>query len=546
MIKIRTFLALIFVAFVILLSATLGSLMSQRSTAAIEQEIGVSLAGTAYQMSDKLDNFMWSRASEVKLLTELEPLKDPSDPKAVQVLLNQLQSSFSSFSWLGFTNTEGEVLAATDGILVGKNIAERPVFAEGIKGFFTGDVHEAVLLAKLLPNPSGEPLQFVDISYAVKNDAGDTVGVLAAHLSWEWAKEVERTLLQPQMDHDKNFELFIVSKQDNTVLLGPEGWAGRPIDLDSVGSAQSGSNSWMLERWPDGKNYLTGYAAGDGYLDYPGLGWTVLVRQPESVAFAPVNNIQQDIIVAALLASVVFAGLGLLTAEFISRPIRKLTHAADRIRKGGASEIPETKGFKDIRSLSQSLRSLLDSLLHTENALGHMENAALRDQLTELPNRMALERYLEDTIEEFDPAAETLAFMYLDLDGFKKVNDTFGHQVGDVLLKKVAQRLKTTTRENGITVRLGGDEFLLILRSPIVSAHREAECLAAEVLKLINNPFIVEMNQLSIGCSIGVAFYTRRNRSVTEVIQTADECLYLSKKAGKNRVTFHEEDITSV
>lgn len=546
MIKIRTFLALIFVAFVILLSATLGSLMSQRSTAAIEQEIGVSLAGTAYQMSDKMDNFMWSRASEVKLLTELDPLKDISDPKAIQVLLDQLQSSFTSFSWIGFMNTEGEVLAATDGILVGKNIAERPVFTEGINGFFTGDVHEAVLLAKLLPNPSGEPLQFVDVSYAVKNDAGDTVGVLAAHLSWEWAKEVERTLLQPQIDHDKDFELFIVSRQDNTVLLGPDGWAGRTINISSVGNAQSGLNSWELERWPDGNNYLTGYAAGDGYLDYPGLGWTVLVRQPESVAFAPVSKIQQDIIVTAILASILFAGIGLLTAEFISRPIRKLTRAADRIRQGGAPEIPETRGFKDILSLSRSLRSLLDSLLRTENALGHMENAALRDQLTELPNRMALERYLEDTIEGFDPASETLAFMYLDLDGFKKINDTLGHQVGDILLKKVAQRLQTTTRQDGITVRLGGDEFLLIMRSPLRSAYTEAEKLANEVLKLINNPFIVEMNQLSIGCSIGVAFYTRRNHSVTEVIQTADECLYLSKKAGKNRVTFHEEDVTAI
>ncbi|MCQ4085369.1 diguanylate cyclase domain-containing protein [Saccharibacillus sp. JS10] len=538
MIKIRTFLALIFVAFVILLSTTLSYITNQRATKAIEQEIGVSLAGTAYQMSDKLDNFMWSRASEVKLLTELDLLKQASDPKAIQTLLDQLQSSFPSFSWIGFMDTKGDVLAGTDGILVGKNIAERPVFQEGIKGFFTGDVHEAVLLAKLLPNPNKEPLQFVDVSYAVKNDKGVTVGVLAAHLSWEWAKEVERTLLTPEIEHNKNFELFIVSKKDNTVLLGPDGWVGQPLDLDSVKNAQNGSNSWRLEQWDDGKKYLTGYAYGDGYLDYPGLQWTVLVRQPESVAFAPVNQIRLDVAIAAALASILFIGMGLVTAEFISRPIRALTTAADRIRKGDDTEIPETKGFKDIRSLSRALRSLLDSLLRTEHALGHMENAALRDQLTELPNRLALERYLEKTIESFDPTHETLSFMYLDLDGFKKVNDTLGHQVGDMLLKKVAQRLQKVTSKGGITVRLGGDEFLLITRSPIENAYTEAEQIATETLKLINNPFIVEMNQLSIGCSIGVAFYTRLNQNVMDVIHTADECLYLSKKDGKNRVTF--------
>ncbi|OWR32410.1 diguanylate cyclase [Saccharibacillus sp. O23] len=543
MIKIRTFLALIFVAFVILLSATLGSLMSERSAEAIEEEIGLSLAGTAYQMSDKLDNFMWSRSSEIKLLTQLQPLQEANDPRAIQNLLDQLQSNFPSFSWIGFMDVHGKVIAGTGGILVGKNISERPVFAEGIKGSFIGDVHEAVLLAKLLPNPTGEPLQFVDTSYAVRNAEGEIVGVLAAHLSWEWAKEVERTLLQPQIDHNKGFELFIVSKADNAVLLGPDGWAGRELTLGSLTRAQAGSNSWALETWPDGKKYLTGYAYGDGYLDYPGLGWTVLVRQPEAIAFAPVNDIKQDLIWAGAVASVLFAGIGLITAEFISRPIRRLTRAADRIRQGGATEIPETRGFKDLRSLSLSLRSLLDSLMRTEHALGSMRTAAFRDQLTRLPNRLALERYLEETIETFDSQTEALSFLYLDLDGFKKVNDTLGHQIGDILLQKAAKRLQATDRPGGITVRLGGDEFLLIARNPIDRSYEEAQRLSAEVLKLINNPFIVDMNQLSIGCSIGVAFYTGEHRNVTEVIQAADECLYLSKKAGKNRVTFQNDDL---
>ncbi|MDO3412539.1 diguanylate cyclase [Saccharibacillus sp. CPCC 101409] len=542
MIKIRTFLALIFVSFVVLLSASLGSLMSSRSTKAIEKEIGVSLAGTAYQMSDKLDNFMWSRSGEIKLLSELGPLKRADDPAKIQNLLNQTKAGFPSFSWIGFTNMRGDVIAGTDGILVGKNIAERPVFKEGVQGNFVGDVHEALLLAKLLPNPSGEPLQFVDFGVAVENDNGQKVGVLAAHLSWEWAKEVERTLLQPQIDHNQNFELFIVSRKDNTVLLGRGGFAGKKLDLGSIASAQSGENSWKLETWPDGKRYLTGYAYGDGYMDYPGLGWTVLVRQPESVAFAPVKDIQKDIVWAGLLASIVFAVIGLLSAQLISHPIRKLTAAADRIRRGAAPEIPQHRVFKDISSLTRSLGSLLDSLLRTENALGDMRTAAHCDQLTGLPNRLALEQYLEQTIEGMDPCLETLSFMYLDLDGFKKVNDTLGHHVGDVLLQKAARRLQSVTRPGGITVRLGGDEFLLIARSPLNRALTDAQSLAADVLKQLNSPFVVGMNQLSLGCSIGVAFYSEHSSSITEVIQTADECLYLSKQAGKNRVTFHKHD----
>ncbi|GAK42745.1 diguanylate cyclase [Paenibacillus sp. TCA20] len=96
--------------------------------------------------------------------------------------------------------------------------------------------------------------------------------------------------------------------------------------------------------------------------------------------------------------------------------------------------------------LSLSLRSLVDTLVRTETALGDMKNQAHRDQLTGLPNRAALEIYLESTIMDMNPEHETLAFMYLDLDGFKLVNDTLGHQTGDILLQKAASRLREATQ----------------------------------------------------------------------------------------------------
>lgn len=136
-----------------------------------------------------------------------------------KLLLNQLQDSFPTFSWVGFMNLKGNVLASTDGILRGENLSERPVYQEGIKGKFIGDVHDAVLLAKLLPNPTGEPLQFVDISFPLKYKNGEIAGVLAAHLSWAWAKEVEKSVLEPLKHEEKDIEMFIVSQKENTVLL---------------------------------------------------------------------------------------------------------------------------------------------------------------------------------------------------------------------------------------------------------------------------------------------------------------------------------------
>jgi len=282
--KLRTVLVIVFIVLSLVLSGTLGWVMNRYAVNNMKAEIGDSLFSTAHNTADKLDNFMWSRSGEMDLLAQLPVLRNSNNMHEVHDMLDQLQSSFPSFSWIGYTDIHGKVLASTDNILLGKDLSERPVYQEGIKKKFIGDVHDAVLLAKLLPNPSGEPLQFVDISLPVINNKGQKVGVLAAHMSWDWAREVKQSVMESFRQNDKDIEVMIVSQKDQVVLLGPDGMVGQKLPLSSVKKAQSGQSGWELEQWPDGHTYLTGYDYGDGYMDYPGLGWTVLVRQPESTA----------------------------------------------------------------------------------------------------------------------------------------------------------------------------------------------------------------------------------------------------------------------
>jgi diguanylate cyclase (GGDEF)-like protein len=539
-IKLRTYMALMFAIGIIALAAILSYTIGHQASDKIEKEIGNTLSSTAYQMADKLDFFMWSRAGEIDIVSQLKDIQEPTDKEKVHQLLDQLQVSFPAFSWVGLTDAKGKVMASTKGILENADISKRPVFQEGSKGRFVGDVHEAVLLAKLLPNPSGEPLQFVDISRPVVGEDGKQVGVLAAHLSWDWSRQVQQEILKPLKDKRNGAEVFVISKNDQVILLGPKPMIGKRLPLDSIRQAQKGKNSYQIETWPDGKKYLTGYALGNGYQDYPGLGWSVLVRIPEETAFATVDDLQKTTLKTGALLALVFAILGWFIARYITRPLQRITNAANRLRAGEKVEIPSYRGIKEIEILSLSLRELVDSLVRTVSDLGKMESLAHHDKLTGLMNRIAFDSYIKTALDRANSLGEKLTFLYLDLDGFKKVNDTYGHQVGDLLLQEAARRLQGCVRTEEGVFRIGGDEFMLVLFTSAETPTQDASAVAEKVIESLNHPFDLVNEQLQVGCSIGAAVWEDEKAAPIEIIRCADEALYTSKRTGKNKVTFHK------
>ncbi|WLR57212.1 sensor domain-containing diguanylate cyclase [Mesobacillus subterraneus] len=499
--NLRAYMALFFGVIIIALTMLLSITISKHSSETIKREIGNSLSTTSFHMADKLDSFMWSRIGEVEVLSQIEDINSLEDLQSAQVLLDQLNTSIPVFSWIGLTDSTGKVVAASDEILVGVDISQRPVYLEGKKGTFIGDVHNAVLLANLLPNPTGEPMQFVDISKALVDENGKFTGVLTTHLSWEWSRQVQDEIVEPLKDELSGAEVFVVSDLDSTVLLGPDSMTGKVLDVESVQKARKGANSWVVEKWPDGKNYLTGFAVGDGHDDYSGLGWTVIVRLPEENAFSPVGQLKSFIIKLGTITAFVFAFIGWLLAGFITNPLRKISRAAHCIRIGKESTIPLIKGIKDLELLSSSLRDLVDTLVHTESSLGKMEKLAHHDLLTGLGNRTALDQFLGQA----KTTGNSLSFLYLDLDGFKIINDTYGHQTGDLLLIEVARRLKEFSRKEDPIFRIGGDEFLMVVSSPAESKKHVLSAIANKLIKNINNPYEVAESKLHVGCSVGGA-----------------------------------------
>lgn len=535
--SLRSRFAILIALLVSLLSWLLGTLIGQDSSQRIREEVGRDLAEVSFMMVDRLDRDMQSRAGMLQVLGQLRALSAANDLDEIRRLLDRLQVEFPSIAWIGFTDAAGKVQASSNGILEGVSIAQRPVYLEGKQGLFIGDVHEAVLLAKLLPNPTGEAMKFVDISLPVHNQADELVGVLASHLSWAWADEVRLSILEP-IQQRRNVEFFVIGA-DRTVLLAPKAMIGQRLHLPALDTPRNDQGDWAVQEWPDGKRYLTGLATSQGYKDYPGLGWTVIARQSLDEAYAPARELTYHILLWGSGLALLFAFLGWLLAGYFTRPLRQIAQAADRLSAGEISVIPDLQGTREIEILSYSIRHLVESLTHQQNALGAMETLAHHDRLTGLPNRIALEHYLPRAQQRCRANQSCLALLYLDLDGFKPINDQFGHAAGDQLLREVALRLRGCLREGDLVARLGGDEFLMLLQVPDSDALTQARLIAQRTLAALQVPITLNGQLMQIGCSIGGALWPLDSEQIETALELADQALYRAKHAGKNCAAFH-------
>ena len=164
-----------------------------------------------------------------------------------------------------------------------------------------------------------------------------------------------------------------------------------------------------------------------------------------------------------------------------------------------------------------------------------IEHMAHYDTLTGLPNRALFYDRLRQALVLAKRHEVGLTLLYMDLDGFKKVNDTQGHHAGDLVLKIVAERLSICVRESDTVSRLGGDEFIIILND--THKHEDVVAVAQKIIKAISAPFDLDGYEAHIGISIGIARYSEDARDEDELVRQADHAMYQAKMAGKN--TYH-------
>jgi len=183
-----------------------------------------------------------------------------------------------------------------------------------------------------------------------------------------------------------------------------------------------------------------------------------------------------------------------------------------------------------------SLTSILAGIIEKKKIEQTLEQMANYDTLTNLPNRAFFINSLSNILWQAKRYIEMFAILFIDLDGFKAVNDTFGHNIGDLLLKEVANRLTGCLRRNDVLSRIGGDEFIILLNR--IKSRSEVSEVAERIITQISAPFHLDNNTCNIGTSIGISIHPDDGENVDELIKKADNSMYDVKKQGKNNFKF--------
>jgi two-component sensor histidine kinase len=352
--SIRTLFAFSFASIGVLATLGLGVLATCETSERLRTRIGADLAELATHMADRLARGMFERWRDIQVAASLDVMRDPtSSPEAQLGVIERLRSTYPDYAAIAFINPDARVKVATVPGMQGVSVAEREFFLKGREAPFVGDVRDALLLANMLGNDPANPPRFADIVAPVKGRDGLLVGLLGAHLYWKWAEEIEASLLKAADARYPEIDVLVLAR-DGTVLLGPKALHRTVLTTASANAARAGGAGSAVESSGQQQEYLTGYRQTVGYRDYPGLGWSVLVRQPSEASFAPVTALQWSIAFWAVVVAGLTALAGWLLAGYIARPLRALAGSAQALGDGGAVMVPRTR-LSEVEQVGQAL-----------------------------------------------------------------------------------------------------------------------------------------------------------------------------------------------
>jgi diguanylate cyclase (GGDEF)-like protein len=375
---------------------------------------------------------------------------------------------------------------------------------------------------------------------AMRNSQGRLLGVLAG-LSSVNAPDFLGLLQEKQLGNTGGFllispsERLFIAASDPTMTLKETPAPGINLLHDRAMAGFRGTGVTINAK---GVEELSAISS------VPGTDWFVVARVPTAEAFGAVAQMRRVMWYSS--AAVLVLILAIVLSSF-TRMLRPLTTTAQRMREiadGKRQLAPLPLDTDDeVSELVRGFNYLVERLVEKEAAL-HASEARLafmahHDPLTGLPNRTMLEDRLEQAMARVERDGTQLALLFCDLDGFKPINDQYGHRVGDAVLREVADRLRLGRRRTDTVARLGGDEFIVLL-ADLDDARGAAHLVAEQCLAAVHQPFDYEGLQLCVGLSIGIALHAGTRVATSDLLSQADIGMYQAKRSGKGSFCYFE------
>ncbi|WP_066402552.1 putative bifunctional diguanylate cyclase/phosphodiesterase [Aliarcobacter cryaerophilus] len=259
----------------------------------------------------------------------------------------------------------------------------------------------------------------------------------------------------------------------------------------------------------------------------------VYVLDKEEINQYFIKNREEFFLYFGFLPMVGFFLFYIVFRRYITIPLEKLRQLAYYNNK-----IP--KAFK-IRELESIRHSMVDSFSRLENEKKEFFLMARIDSLSGLANRNSLQEFLDRLIPTAKRKQEEFAFLFLDLDHFKTINDSLGHNIGDELLQKISGILKKVLRPNEFIARVGGDEFVLIIQD--YKSNLELTNIIKRVQKQLSKPWVIQTHPVETTCSIGIAIFPQDGKDQISLMKSADIAMYEAKKHGRNQYHFFTKEL---
>ena len=446
----------------------------------------------------------------------------------------KIKSSKYDIKSISLLDKNASIIVSTLSAKKAKNIQSdfKNVFANYKKN----DNKDSVFVSELMF--SGEDSYI----YLIKKVANfEQFVILAINMS-----NIELLLLDFDDEVDGDKPVYILDKNFNVVLT-----TGDKSKINSIYE----DKEHILKKSKDGVYFFKDFESQDVVATYESLYQFGVDRTLEWVVFASIpidlinenvnNTLEVNKQVRYFIILSTFLLLMLISRSF-AKPIKRIVEVADKISKGDYSaRIVEKNNTTEFNTLISVINDMVEKIQTRTKKLEDqkilLNNLAHYDTLTKVPNRLLFKDRLEQAMIKSDRNKKQFALFYIDLDEFKHINDSFGHDYGDEVLKEVVLRISRVIRREDTIARIGGDEFTIILEE--LQDANSTTLVADKIVSVIKEPIEIDSNVFKISTSIGISVYPKDTKDKSNLIKFADIAMYKAKAAGKDNYQFYSEDM---